>query len=138
MCIALYVLVCLLYARNNINNLSTCSTVHKYPTRNNFNIYIQWVSFVLRPGGIVTAQFLLVPSACFPSAAVNKCRSVILTLSTEYCRSDRRKACCVEYTFRRGGRKTNETHCITGMILRFIQILVKIHFYTMDNFICTT
>ena len=38
--------------------------------------------------------YSMVPSACFPSAAVNKCRPVILTLSTEYCRSARRKACC--------------------------------------------
>ena len=72
---------------------------------------VQLVSLVIRPAGIATAQFFLVPSACFPSAAVNKCRSVILTVSAEYCRSARRKACCVEYTVRRGGRKTNETHC---------------------------
>ena len=37
---SMYALACLLYARNNINNLTTCNTVHKYPTRNNSNIYI--------------------------------------------------------------------------------------------------
>ena len=36
----MYVLACLLYARNNINNLTTCNAVHRYPTRNNSNIYI--------------------------------------------------------------------------------------------------
>ena len=56
--------------------------------------YVQWVSFVLRPASIAKAQFFLVPSACFPSAAVNKYRSVILMLSIGL--SARRKACCVE------------------------------------------
>ena len=37
---SIFVLSCLLYVKNHINNFKICSSVHDYPTRNRFNICI--------------------------------------------------------------------------------------------------
>ena len=43
----MFVLACLLYMKSNVNNFTTCNTLHKYPTRHNTDLYLNKCNFTL-------------------------------------------------------------------------------------------
>ena len=43
----MFVLACLLYVKSNVNNFTTCNTLHKYPTRHNTDLYLNKCNFTL-------------------------------------------------------------------------------------------
>lgn len=56
---SMYVLACLLYIRNNINNYIACTSVHKYSTRNNTNLYIDKCKYSITQNSFLFFAFKL-------------------------------------------------------------------------------